>query len=74
MFEGRDQEFAEFNFARIASQIIEQGRRVRADLGVAGEQSHIGIEMCRCWIVVSRCEVQVTADRATFTANHQSYF
>ncbi len=70
----RDQQLVEFDSSRIAGQIVEEGRRVRADFAVAGEQPHIGVEMRGRRVVIPRGQVQVTADLFAFAPHHQRYF
>src|SRR5262245_40671634 len=60
--------------SRIACQKIEKLGTVHTEIGMACEESNVGINPCRCRIVVSRAQVHVTAKRVPFLPDHQRQF
>ena len=57
----------------VAGQVVEQGRGVLAEIGVAGEEAQVGVDAGRLRIVVAGGQVDVAADAVVLAADHQGH-
>ena len=67
----RHDQLAPLRQLAVAGQVVEQGRDVLAEVGVAGEEAQVGVDAGRLRIVVAGRQVDVAANAVVLAADHQ---
>ena len=70
---GGDDQFPPLRQLAVAGQVIEKGRGVLAELGVAGEEAQVGVDAGGLRIVIAGGQVDVAADAVLLAAHDQGH-